>query len=223
MSHSEAVPSNQNPSLEVEPSNDLDGGMMARPWTYFSLLLGVLLLSLAAIFTRLTENELSVSATVFNRYLFATIALGLWELFGKQVKPMSSPPLIDTIDRSLIGVSSILGTLAVSLWALSLTQTSVANSNLLHNITPVFAVIGGWLFMNQQFGPKYLLGMLFAMAGVAMMSMADLQQSSGSLLGDGIALLSAVFYASNYLVREKLRVKFTTSEILFWTCLLSSI
>lgn len=210
-------------SLVVEANEDQSRKTVSGPWTFVSLMLGVILLALAAIFTRLTENELSVLATVFNRYLFATMALGLWELFQRNNEPDVSPATIASTDRNLIGLSSILGTLAVSLWALSLTQTSVANSNLLHNITPIFAVIGGWLFMNQQFSAQYLLGILLAIAGVAMISAVDLQQSSSSLLGDGIALLSAVFYASNYLIREKLRTKFTTSQILFWTCLLSSL
>ena len=194
------------------------------PWALLSLLLGVLILSFAAILTRLAENELSVSATVFNRYLIATVALGSWQFFASRLNPPSeSPPVVEPGDRALFLLSSVLGTGAVSLWALSLTQTSVANSNLLHNVTPVFAVLGGWLFLGQRFDLKYLLGLLVAIAGVAMVSFADLQASTESVSGDCIALLSAVFYAFNYLTREKLRSKFPAIKILFWTCLLSSI
>jgi len=194
------------------------------PWALLSLLLGVLILSFAAILTRLAENELSVSATVFNRYFIATIALGCWQFFASRWNPPSAPPpAVEPKDRALFLLSSVLGTGAVSLWALSLTQTSVANSNLLHNVTPVFTVLGGWLFLGQRFDLKYLLGILLAIAGVAMISFADLQASLESVSGDSIALLSAVFYAFNYLTREKLRSKFPAIKILFWTCLLSSI
>jgi drug/metabolite transporter (DMT)-like permease len=193
-------------------------------WTLLPVLFGVILLAFAAIFTRLAEAELSVSATVFNRYFLATIALGFWQLVANRLHPEPVPaPEIDAIDKSLFLLSSILGTLAVSLWAISLTQTSVANSNLLHNLTPIFAVLGGWLFLGQHFDGKYLVGMLLAIAGVVMISLADLQEARGSLRGDVIALISAVFYAFNYLTREKLRAKFSTIQILFWTCLLSSV
>jgi drug/metabolite transporter (DMT)-like permease len=196
----------------------------ATPWALLSLLLGVLLLAFAAIFTRLAEAELSASATVFNRYLLASIALGFWQLLSKRLAPQPPEPIeFDNNDRGLVLLSSVLGTGAVLLWAISLTQTSVANSNLLHNVTPVFAVLGGWLFLGQRFDARYLIGILLAMAGVAIMSLADLRDADGSLVGDGIALLSAVFYACNYLTREKLRVKFSALQILFWTCLLSTL
>lgn len=137
--------------------------------------------------------------------------------------PCNGEPIsIDALDRELFVLSSILGTAAVSLWAISLTQTSVANSNLLHTMTPLFAVLGAWLVFGQRFAASYLPGMLLAVAGVALISEADLRGSRDSLTGDAIALLSAVFYAFNYLTREKLRGKFSTSQILFWTCLLSS-
>lgn len=200
------------------------GDAATKAWSLAPLLLGVVLLSFAAIFTRLAESELSVSATVFNRYFLATIALGIWRFVASRLSPTEGEPIrIEAADRGLFLLSSFLGTAAVSLWAISLTQTSVANSNLLHNVTPIFAVLGAWLFFGQRFAPSYLVGMLLAVAGVALISLADLQGSRDSLTGDALALLSAVFYAFNYLTRETLRRKFTTSQILFWTCLLSSI
>lgn len=195
-------------------ANAPSGETVLSPWSLLPLLLGVVLLSFAAIFTRLAEDELSVSATVFNRYLLATIALGFWRLLTMQRTSDAADPVgIDAMDRGLFVLSSILGTAAVSLWAISLTQTSVANSNLLHNVTPIFAVVGAWLAFGQRFAASYLLGMLLAVAGVALISVADLRGSGDSLLGDAIALLSAVFYAFNYLTREKLRRKFSTSQI----------
>ena len=202
--------------ITVNPSQSLP-----TPWPLLSLLLGIVILSFAAIFTRLAENELDVYATVFNRYYIAATVLGLWQFFTSKFQAPAEPPqVIEPGDRALFLLSSILGTAAVSLWAFSLTQTSVANSNLLHNVTPIFAVLGGWLFLRQQFDFKYLLGMLLAIAGVAIISFADLQNSLDSLYGDSLALLSAVFYAFNYLTREKLRSKFPAVKILFWTCLL---
>ena len=104
---------------------------------------------------------------------------------------------------------------------MSLTQTSVASSNLLHNVTPIFAVLGGWLFLCQSFDYKFLLGMIIAIVGIAIITSGDFQAEVNSLYGDSLALLSAVFYALNYLAREKLRSKFSASTILLFTCPLS--
>ena len=79
------------------------GKTTPTPWSLLPLLLGVVLLSFAAIFTRLAEVELSVSATVFNRYLLATIALGFWRLFMMQRSSSAGDPVsIDAIDRGLL-------------------------------------------------------------------------------------------------------------------------
>jgi drug/metabolite transporter (DMT)-like permease len=189
---------------------------------FSSLLLGVFILSFAAIFTRIAENELSPSATVFNRYYIATVVLVPWQIIQLRINNSSEPnQVIKLQDWAIFVLSSMLGTSAIFLWASSLTQTSVANSNLLHNVTPIFAVLGGWLFLGQSFDYKFLLGMLLAIIGVFIISFGDFHSAVNSLYGDSLALLSAVFYALNYLVREKLRSKFSASTILFWTCLLS--
>jgi drug/metabolite transporter (DMT)-like permease len=189
---------------------------------FSSLLLGVFILSFAAIFTRIAENELSPSATVFNRYYIATVVLVPWQIIQLRINNSSEPnQVIKLQDWAIFVLSSMLGTSAIFLWASSLTQTSVANSNLLHNVTPIFAVLGGWLFLGQSFDYKFLLGMLLAIIGVFIISFGDFHSEVNSLYGDSLALLSAVFYALNYLVREKLRSKFSASTILLWTSLLS--
>lgn len=207
----------QQSDTALKPSQN-DSSLLA----FSSLLLGVFILSFAAIFTRIAENELSPSATVFNRYYIATVVLVPWQIIQLRINNSSEPnQVIKLQDWAIFVLSSILGTSAIFLWASSLTQTSVANSNLLHNVTPIFAVLGGWLFLGQSFDYKFLLGMLLAIIGIFIISFGDFHSAVNSLYGDSLALLSAVFYALNYLVREKLRSKFSASTILLWTCLLS--
>ncbi|EFA73041.1 hypothetical protein CRD_00641 [Raphidiopsis brookii D9] len=207
----------QQSDTALKPSQN-DSSLLA----FSSLLLGVFILSFAAIFTRIAENELSPSATVFNRYYIATVVLVPWQIIQLRINNSSEPnQVIKLQDWAIFVLSSILGTSAIFLWASSLTQTSVANSNLLHNVTPIFAVLGGWLFLGQSFDYKFLLGMLLAIIGIFIISFGDFHSAVNSLYGDSLALLSAVFYALNYLVREKLRSKFSASTILLWTSLLS--
>lgn len=188
-----------------------------------SLLIGVLILSFSAIFTRLSEQEIGPAAISFNRYFIAVITLLMWDriqslgIYGL-FKPEEKITVKDWI--SLI-ISAIVGTATNIFWALSLTQTSVANSNLLHNLTPIFATLGAWLFLSQSFDFKFLLGMVLALIGATTIGWEDFQANANSLNGDTLALLSAVFYAANYLIREQLRYKFSAATILFWPCLFS--
>lgn len=185
-----------------------------------SLLIGVVILSFAAIFTRLSENELGSFATSFNRFSIAFITLSLWESVVAQVKgPEHQQPEIELADWGRFLLSSLLGTCAIVSWAWSLTQTSVANSNLLHNLTPLFTTLGGWLFLSQSFDARFLLGMSLAIFGSAIIGWEDFQGNAGLVIGDGVALMSAVFYAANYLVREKLREKFSAATTLLWPSL----
>ncbi|MBD0266275.1 MAG: DMT family transporter, partial [Tolypothrix sp. Co-bin9] len=189
------------------------------------LLIAVLLVSLDPIFTKLTENELGANATVFNRELIASVVFFVWQVIKvfldrrksdfSSVKE-SEPITISTIALLLAVV--IFGEVCLVTWALSLTQTTVANSNLLHNLPSVFAVIGGWLFLGQRFDGKFIMGMTVALSGVIVIGIQDLQVSPENLVGDGWALFSAVIYAGYFLTIEKLRSQFSALTISLWYC-----
>ena len=85
---------------------------------FSSLLLGVFILSFAAIFTRIAENELSPSATVFNRYYIATVVLVPWQIIQLRINNSSEPnQVIKLQDWAIFVLSSMLGTSAIFLWA----------------------------------------------------------------------------------------------------------
>lgn len=193
---------------------------------FVALIAAVCILSFSAIFTRVSEQELSASATIFNRFWISSLALGLWGGFQQFRQPSSAPR---SQSQSWQGRDLLwflcLGILIYGRsgsWAWSLTQTSVANSNLLHNMTPLFATLGGWLFLGHRFNRQFLVGMGLALTGVLAIGIGDLQVGASGLIGDGAALLSAVFYAANFLVIEKLRVKFSATTIMLCSCLVTS-
>jgi drug/metabolite transporter (DMT)-like permease len=193
------------------------------------LLIAVLLLSLDPIFTRLSENELGFNATVFNREWIASVVLVLWQgikiLSDRQPRDLQSPQESDRITISTIAIlvaAVVMGEASLVTWALSLTQTGVANSNLLHNLPSVFAVLGGWLFLGQRFDARFLIGMTIALGGAIAIGVEDLRISPENLVGDAWALFSAVIYAGYFLVIEKLRGRFSTLTISLWCCILAS-
>lgn len=195
-----------------------------------ALLLAITILSLAAILTRLSEGDIGPNATVFNRHWIAVLCLSLWEgsrglisRMNRLGKHYSYGNSYNKQDICLLILMPIVGLLGLDLWAWSLTKTTVANSNLLHNLTPIFAALGAWLFLRQQFGYQFILGLVLALAGTVAIGWNDFRLEPGYLFGDSLALSSAIFYAGVLLVREELRFKFSVTIILFWNSLLSSL
>src|SRR4028119_329235 len=193
-----------------------------------SLFLAILALSFAAIFIRLSERELSPVATIFNRFWVATAILGLGNLFKTLSERHShDSPLqkqhYTSSDLVLLLAMSVFFSSTLITWAWSLTQTSVANSNLLHNVTPLFTTAIGWLFLSQSFDGRFLIGMVVAISGSMLIGLGDLQIGSDNFTGDSLAILSAVFSAANLLTVEKLRAKFSATTILLWCSFIGAV
>ena len=194
-------------------------------WGSSSLAIAIFALSSSPILTRITEHDMGPYGTIFNRFWIASLALGLGKviklLWDKHSGRLSTT---DNTDNKAYTVKDFLSLFLVAsldsiclvTWAWSLTKTSVANSNLLHNTTPIFAAVGGWLLLSQSFNRRFLIGMLLALGGTFLIGFNDFHIDRETLIGDSVALLSALFYAATLLVTENLRVKFDTSTILLW-------
>lgn len=186
-----------------------------------TLFLAIFALSFAAIFIRLSERELGPVATIFNRFWVATAILGLGNLFNTLRERHSHDSFLQKQDYTssdlvlLLAMSVFFSSTLIS-WAWSLTQTSVANSNLLHNVTPLFTTVIGWLFLSQSFDGRFLIGMVVAISGSILIGLGDMHIGSDNFTGDSLAILSAVFSAANLLTVEKLRAKFSATTILLW-------
>jgi drug/metabolite transporter (DMT)-like permease len=187
------------------------------------LLVGVFAMSLGAILIKFSEQYIGPNATVFNRFWIGTAIFGVWRgskvLASQLSKDFPAPNnTYVTYDIILLIISAIITSICHISWVWSLTKTSIVNANLLHNLTPVFATFGGWLLLGHSFDRRFLIGMFLTIAGATAIGTQDWQISSDQLIGDALALFSAVFYAMNFLVMEKLRDKFSTTSILFWSC-----
>ena len=229
-----------NPGLQSEENTSIVSGnqdnlknneLADNPdkfWAIVSLSAALLAVSMAAIFIRLSEREISPNATVFNRLWIATAVFGLWNgagevrrrMSGNDVEVRSSYTLHDFILLTAVGVVS---SASLGFWAWSLTQTNVANSTVLRNLTPLFTTLGGWLLLGRRFDSRFLVGLAVALGGAIAIGTDDLQTAGDNFLGDIAALLSAMFYAGNLLIAEHLRAKFPATTILMWRCFIGSI
>ena len=199
-------------------------------WTATALAIAILALSFAPILIRFSEHDLGPYGTVFNRFWIASLALvlgnqsvKLWGRIRNHESPSEAREQYTVQDFVYLAIGTSLDSLSFVTWTWSLSKTTVANASLLHNTTPIFAVLGGYLFLNQTFGRGFLMGTSLSLGGVILIGLEDFHISQETLVGDGSALLSAFLYASIFLVTEQLRKKFDAGTILLWYSSLSSL
>ncbi|CAE7893394.1 unnamed protein product [Symbiodinium microadriaticum] len=173
-------------------------------------LLGVASASILLVFA---ERELTPYAAAFNRLGFATIIFLAWNIGQSFLYQLGA----SGADVALFFTAGLAFSSSLSIWAWSLTQTSVANSTLLHNMMPIFTTLGAWLCFRQTCSRKFLLGMAVAMAGATVIGMEDFQVNRGHL-GDAAALLAALLSSVNILVVKQLRHHFEAPTIMMCTC-----
>ena len=84
-------------------------------------------------------------------------------------------------------------------WHWSIQYTSVANSTLLANLASIFVTLAAWLLWKQRPSGLFLAGLATALIGVGLLVQASLAGLSGTspraLLGDGLGIVTAMFYA----------------------------
>ncbi|MDJ0553253.1 MAG: DMT family transporter [Microcoleaceae cyanobacterium MO_207.B10] len=197
----------------------------AQKSTFFSLialLVGLLAVSLAAIFIRLSERELGPASTILDRFVISGLVLWFWSNFQAQKNQSSANKNNSTYTfRECIWLLAGGFTFAPSLvlWAWSLTQTNVANSTILHNMIPIFTALGGWMFLSLRFDRRFLIGMAIAIVGAIAIGADDIQVDLQHFAGDLAAFSSAILFGAYYLLIEQLRSKFSATTILLWTCI----
>ncbi|MCC5644192.1 EamA family transporter [Nostoc sp. CHAB 5824] len=193
-----------------------------------SLFVGVGAISFGSIFMKLSEIELSPSATVFNRFWLASVVFLLWHGYKaiRQRFSLEKPVEQQTYtsqDLCLLLGAGILWAATLVFLAWSLTQTSVAISSVLHNLAPIFTSLGVWLLFRQGFESQFLIGMVIALGGAIAIEFEELQIATDEVQGGFAAIVSAVFLGAYLLIVEKLRTKFSPATIQLWICAIAAL
>lgn len=159
-----------------------------RGLSLFALFTGAVCIALSPIWVRVSEVGPTVSA--FWRVCLA-IPL-LWVLFfslkTKETKIQSAQ-----LPMLLVAGIAFAGDLAF--WHWSIQYTSVANSTLLANLASIFVTLAAWLLWKQRPSGLFLAGLALALFGVALLVRVSLGSSPTALLGDGLGVVTAMFYA----------------------------
>lgn len=208
----------------------------ARVVGAIALVFALIGIACASILVVVVQSEISPYATTFNRLFIATPVFFVWHSLQHEAKTSDAsvqgstllqsllPSCLGWSDSCLIVLSGLAFSGSLSLWAWSLTQTSVANATLLDNMLPIFTTLGGWLLFRETFSKKFLLGMGVAIAGVVIIGLEDFQVADGGcFVGDIAAMGASLLAAVNILCIERLRPRYSAPWIMMWTSFIGSL
>jgi len=192
---------------------------MNRPrLAFLALIGGATGIGFAPILVRWSET--GPTATAFFRLIFALPLLWLWAIWDQRNNPSTRRPATRK-EYLQLAAAGLLFTGDLSIWHWSLQFTSVTNSTLLTNITPIFVTIGAWFLFRDRITPSFVAGMTLSIGGAAMLVKNSSTLGSNHLLGDTLSLVAAVFYAGYLLSLKYLRKTFSTPTIMAWSGLAS--
>ncbi|MCH7711434.1 MAG: DMT family transporter [Proteobacteria bacterium] len=180
-----------------------------------ALLSGAIGIAFAPIFVRL--SELGPSATAFHRLLLAAPFLWLWMGLDNRRGGGTGRKPATARDYGWLALVGLLFAADLGLWHWSIRLTSVANATLLANAAPIFVTLAGWLALGQRFTAVFLAGLAVALLGAVLLMGSSVTLGLDHLLGDGLGLATAVFYAGYMLAVKKLRADFSTATVMAWS------
>jgi drug/metabolite transporter (DMT)-like permease len=169
-----------------------------KPAPYLALVLGVLCLSMSAIFVRTAQAPGIV--TSFYRMTTATLILIPIILIKSKGKARLDK-------RWLLGplAAGFLTALDHGSWSTAIGFTSIANANLINFIAPVWVTLVAWLFWKQKMPGWFWIGLTLVITGMSFVFGSNLFLHPSFSKGDALALLSSFFYAGYFLITQKSR------------------
>ncbi len=176
------------------------------------LFVGIISISLSAIFIRLCFPMPPVSIAVF-RLGIASFILFLIALFkGCKVR-------FRRREMFLMSMGGFFLALHLITWIASLDYTSVANSVALVTTNPVFVGIFSVLFSKRRMEKEIIIGIILSVLGSFLVSRGYAGEAyhTSHLLGDVLALMGAMFASGYIIVGGIVREKVDTFEYILFT------
>jgi drug/metabolite transporter (DMT)-like permease len=178
-----------------------------------ALLIGGAAIGGSPIFVRL--SEVGPMATAFWRVALALIPLLAWSWFRGEGANDRRPQKLS--EYALLILPGVFLAIDLAAWHYALTKTSVANATLLANLAPVFVTLASWLLFRARISTVFVIGLVTAVAGVVTLKGGPMALGEGNLVGDGVAVVAAMFYAGYILAIGRLRSLFGTVRIMIWS------
>jgi drug/metabolite transporter (DMT)-like permease len=182
----------------------------ARPRTIAigALLGGAAAIGTSALFVKVSEA--GPVSTAFWRVLLALPVLFAWARLERG--NAATAETRDSTGLMLLAGFFFAGDLAV--WHWSIVLTSVANATLLANCAPIFVTIAAWMLLGRRPSLLFVIGLATALAGMALLLRGDFHRGGSALIGDGLGIITAMFYAAYQLTVTRVRESVSTARVM---------
>ena len=174
-------------------------------WIYTILLVGLLAVSTSPVIARLLPL---VPAAVIAFWRMAAASAMLWSYSS-----FRSQESLATKNIRLVLAAGFLLAMHFVFWFGALKLTSIANTTVLGIVAPAFTLLFERLWHNRKLGWITITALLIILVGGIIVQGDDLWSMDGTGLGNIMAILSAVFLGSVFLIGAKVRK--TTSVITY--------
>ncbi|MFJ8520726.1 DMT family transporter [Lysinibacillus xylanilyticus] len=166
---------------------------------YIPIFIGVISVSLSAIFVKLANAEAGVIA--FYRMLFSVLIMAPL-FFWKYTKEIKELRIRDWLFSSVAGIFLAFHFI---LWFESLNYTSVASSTVLVTLQPLFAFVGTYFFFKENITLKTIFAGVIAIVGSILISWGDFKLSGTAFYGDMLALVACALVTAYFLFGQDVR------------------
>ena len=166
---------------------------------YFVLVIGVISVSLAAVFIRLAEAPPLVIAAY--RLCLASLILVpvAWARSGDELRHLSGRNIIMAL------FSGVFLALHFGLWITSLSYTSVVTSVVLVTANPIFVAIASYFMFQEKLSKQIVLGIVISLIGSVLIGYGNWSLGPLPLFGGILALLGALAVTGYLLIGRSLR------------------
>ncbi|MFB6291550.1 MAG: DMT family transporter [Candidatus Bipolaricaulia bacterium] len=182
-----------------------------KPKTILILVSGVIAVSFAAIFIRLsTAPPLIIS---FYRMFFSSVLIFIYASYRSDV--FTQLRKLTSKDLLLLVVAGLFLSVHFAFWVTSLNHTSVASSVILVTTQPLFIVLIESTFLDKKPSKSFLIGLTVAAIGSFLIGFGDFQGAEFELIGDVLALAGAVMAAGYFLIGGEVRQRINILPYIF--------
>lgn len=170
-----------------------------------ALILGAVAIGFAPIFVRL--SEVGPVATGFHRLLWSLPVFALLAWRGRSCRPPWRHGRIMVVAGLFFAGDMIV-------WHLGIMLTSVANASLFTNMAPLFVALALWLIWGKRPSIALAVALMVTLFGAAILVGAAPILEPDRLAGDGLSLLSGLFYGGYILAVGRARAGLPTSVLM---------
>lgn len=134
---------------------------------------------------------------VFYRMFFALIFISPFAFNGVRKLPRNTVYLM-ILMGSLFAVHILT-------WVMAVQHTKVANAAICFSINPILITLGAFLFFKERAEKKCIIAIVAGILGISIIGYDDFSISETYMIGDLLAVLSALLYAMYFLVGKAIR------------------